>query len=663
MSNLLKSKFLLGVMTATLVVAGFAFANVASADCSISTTVREGSKGADVQCLQTKLGITADGSFGPKTKAAVVAFQASHGLTADGVVGPKTSAALGGAMSGNFPAGCTSAAGFSSSTGIPCNSGPSMGLPAGCSSTSGFSITTGKSCSDSSSPVGGSLSGGETTISNEKTDSADDDTLDEGASKADVATIKFKVEDADAKLLRADLVFEPDGGNDEDKPWNVFDKVYLMDGNTTIASMSTDSKSDWDESETNSDLYRVRLTGISDVFKEGTRPELTVAVDVASSVDGADSGDANWSVYSDDDGLRFTDGAGLDTFVTPDGTGDFSIETSGTNSDITITKDSSSPDAGTLEVDETSSTTATVAVFKVKADADGGDVKIDDFPVAIDIGDADTSDVVSDVYLVVDGTTYNSDDTVDTDGSNSDDDNFHFSDIEDDDVVINAGDTMKITVKVKFKAQGNDEEHYSNGETVQATADASDSDFEDADSGDDVGDVSGAPSGEVLQLYTQGLSISNFKVVGDNPTVTQDNDGVNTKLTWKVSYDLTAFGDTFYVPKGVAQTTLGSNGLSYEVFDETADDVTTSGTESASTLSSSADDTDFTGYYTVNEGDTETFTATISVATGSIDSGDFVRLQLLKVGYNMDGSGADNNVDFTPAQDYDTSSEQLESAS
>lgn len=49
-----------------------------------------GSEGEDVKKLQTKLGVDPIGKFGPKTDAAVKAWQSANGLTADGVVGDNT---------------------------------------------------------------------------------------------------------------------------------------------------------------------------------------------------------------------------------------------------------------------------------------------------------------------------------------------------------------------------------------------------------------------------------------------------------------------------------------------------------------------------------------------------------------------------------------------
>jgi peptidoglycan hydrolase-like protein with peptidoglycan-binding domain len=64
-------------------------------------TLQQGSTGADVTVLQTKLAQlgynvgTPDGSFGPGTKAAVIAFQTKKGITpADGVVNQATWSAL-----------------------------------------------------------------------------------------------------------------------------------------------------------------------------------------------------------------------------------------------------------------------------------------------------------------------------------------------------------------------------------------------------------------------------------------------------------------------------------------------------------------------------------------------------------------------------------------
>jgi len=52
--------------------------------------LKVGSTGNEVKQLQEKLGLTADGSFGPGTERAVKSWQTSNGITADGVVGDGT---------------------------------------------------------------------------------------------------------------------------------------------------------------------------------------------------------------------------------------------------------------------------------------------------------------------------------------------------------------------------------------------------------------------------------------------------------------------------------------------------------------------------------------------------------------------------------------------
>jgi hypothetical protein len=63
-------------------------------------TLRRGARGPDVARLQERLNahgaaLAVDGDFGPRTDAAVRAFQSAHGLVVDGIVGPLTWGALG----------------------------------------------------------------------------------------------------------------------------------------------------------------------------------------------------------------------------------------------------------------------------------------------------------------------------------------------------------------------------------------------------------------------------------------------------------------------------------------------------------------------------------------------------------------------------------------
>ncbi len=75
-------------------------ANRAIAAVAPAQLLRVGSTGPDVARVQTALGITPDGIFGPETDAAVRAFQSRSGLKTDGVVGPTTWRGLFSATSG-----------------------------------------------------------------------------------------------------------------------------------------------------------------------------------------------------------------------------------------------------------------------------------------------------------------------------------------------------------------------------------------------------------------------------------------------------------------------------------------------------------------------------------------------------------------------------------
>ena len=57
--------------------------------------LKRGLKGAPVKRLQEKLGIGADGDFGPGTERAVKEFQKANSLAVDGIAGPDTFTAMG----------------------------------------------------------------------------------------------------------------------------------------------------------------------------------------------------------------------------------------------------------------------------------------------------------------------------------------------------------------------------------------------------------------------------------------------------------------------------------------------------------------------------------------------------------------------------------------
>jgi peptidoglycan hydrolase-like protein with peptidoglycan-binding domain len=62
---------------------------------AVAASHRAGRHGGGVSGLQSALGLSPDGVFGPATQKALKRWQRAHGLTADGVAGPATRAKLG----------------------------------------------------------------------------------------------------------------------------------------------------------------------------------------------------------------------------------------------------------------------------------------------------------------------------------------------------------------------------------------------------------------------------------------------------------------------------------------------------------------------------------------------------------------------------------------
>jgi peptidoglycan hydrolase-like protein with peptidoglycan-binding domain len=78
-----------------LALAGLALAASGALAQDAAPTGGTESQLSGVAALQAKLGLPADGVYGPRTRAAVRAFQRRNGLAVDGIAGPQTMAALG----------------------------------------------------------------------------------------------------------------------------------------------------------------------------------------------------------------------------------------------------------------------------------------------------------------------------------------------------------------------------------------------------------------------------------------------------------------------------------------------------------------------------------------------------------------------------------------
>ncbi len=614
-------KIFLGLMFMTALVAGGMTVNseTASADCTITSTLRVGSVGLQVQCLQGILGVTADGKFGPITRAAVVAWQRAHGLVADGIVGPITRAALmaQGAVSGNFPPGCTSASGFSVTTGQPCYAIPSI-LPAGCTTTAGyspltgvkcdstvstlppgclpgyaFSVTTGQRCvpgtttptPSPSAPLQGGA--GSATITQTSVDVETE--VAEGKSEK-VLAFRVEAEDSDIQVNNVKVTVENTDNSSNRRPDRYLDTIEIWMGNTKVGSVDAS-----DLSQDSGNVYSRTISLSNAIVREGesSRQTFYVVFNAEDNIDSTDMTNADFDV--DVTSVRFTDAAGAimtsSTSIGVDGVTFTDLASSG-EVRIRASLGDNNPDEGSVQVNEFTST-SNVKLLEFELKAESTDMTVEELSVDLTSTISNLNTILSDVKLMH-GTTTIADYSGSFDADNSQRINFNFYD----DVEIDEGDTETFSVVARLLKQ---DTNFTSGATLTASLSTPLSTYliAEDENGDSIENFSGSAAGFTQTLFVDGASIAYV-----SSTSTQVDQAGQVR-DFVLVFDVTAIGDDLTVDRTVLNSN-NSTGIEYSV--------SGAGTNSSSaSLSSNASLSGNT--YTVFEGQTRRFTLTVTVTT------------------------------------------------
>jgi len=630
MSNLLsiKSKYLLGVMIVAAVVVAFAmFATTALAYTQMGT-LRVGSSGSQVVSLQAALGVGADGSFGPITKAAVMAFQSSHGLVADGVVGPLTGAALGGVASGgSYPAGCSSSSGYSVTTGLPCSGGGS--LPAGCMPGYAFSSTTGMSCTGGAAPAG-PLAGGTGSITLTASGSYSSENVGEGDEDIKVMAVEVEADNgSDVQLLSTKVEFIQDTAGDPKQIWKYASEVSVWFDGEKVGSADTDgfSKSGNYYSAT------IPLDGV--IVRAGKKMELAFSVSAQSSLESTDIDTDDWNI--DLINLRFQDADGIvisesgDAAATAGGTYaktfDFDSFATATGASLTLTlEDDAINDVHLLDVDDVLDTSH--AITSILMDASGSDIWVDEMVSTITTnGETDESVIVISTWIEVAGVRISDKEDVIAGGAVT------YNDL---DYTISAGDEEEWIFWVEMQDVNGD---LDNGDDVQLTVDTSGTVAQDG-SGDTLTAAGTDPVGGVHIMHDNGI-----RLVGNSQVATAFTiDGVNNdRVELELIFDVFNYGDvTLYIPDGdtltgtpstSATTTAPSTTQEVGYHIQTSGTVTPPSAQVSAVLTETDDDLTLeTNAYELKSGKTGTFNLKVTISADENPSIDNVGFRALLAG-------------------------------
>lgn len=624
-TNYINKKILFGTIVAVFVVIG-AFslsANTASADCSITSTLRVGSRGAEVQCLQTVVGANPDGAFGPMTKAMVMTWQASRGLVADGIFGPMSRNVWMNSLVINpitYPAGCTSNAGYSSTTGLPCSGGVNLppgcypgapfstttglpcttiNLPAGCVTTAGYSPITGVRCDSGVNPntdPSNPLQGGAGDISITSTSVDVEKEVAEGDTEK-VLAFRVEAEDSDVRLTNLRVIVENDNtANSNHRVDRYLSEIKIMTGSKEVASIDPADMS------RDGDLYSKNISLDNAIVREGlsSRETFFVVFEALNSIDSEDM-DANWGVGIEN--IRFVDAAGSSLtyssgvnvtsgspstygieFIDPATSGEVRLRTS---------LSSNNPSEGSVQVNEFTNTND-VVLLEFEIEAESAEMEIESIGIDIISGTENISDIIADLKLMRGNTTLS--DVTSFSNSTTQTVTFDLYDT----LVIDEDDTETLKVVARILRQDG---NFLSGEMIRVSVDTDGIEAEDSN-GNEIVNFIGSANGYNQTLFVNGADI---EFVSSTSNATNQN---NTSRDFVLVFDVTAIGDDLEIDRSV----FNNQGSASQDLIDIDYVISGSGTNSSSaSLSSNAS---LSGnVYKVFEGQTRRFTMTVNVTT------------------------------------------------
>lgn len=562
-------------------------------------TLKVGSKGSQVAAMQSVVGATADGNFGPMTKAKVMSFQSMKGLVADGVVGPATGAAIANAS-------------------------------ANCGNNGG---------SDNGSSGSSSLDGDFGTI-NDVTKLSAYNNEEVGEDESDVKVAGFEVEatnDGDIAVTAMKVTFTITNASGSDNLDDYADSVSIWMGSKKVGEVDAD-----DFSEGASGVWSRTIQTSNAIVRADETEKFYIAVDAVSSFD---SGDIDSEVAVVDlNNIRFEDGSGVVTTESGvgdigsiDSTVDFVSFSAAANTELKFSKDSDSPVAGIVVVNDEDGKDD-VLLLKGKMKLNGSsDLMIDELPFTITVGGGDElADIASDIILVLDGEEY-TETAATTTGTTAGTITFDNLDFD-----MSAGDTVEF--EIRANVFGTDDHGEGDSLTASFTSDNRSAIDAEDEAGDQVSDSdkSGTAVGEALEIRSKGVEVT---LVSTSENLVGDNVSASFTLVFKVK----AIGDDVYVGT-VANSS--KYGIAVENSSGTATTVGVSHTISNSGGNGNSTSTTSGGNWKINEDTSVTITIQSFAASASV-AADAYRSSLSSLYWTDDDTDAVTTSDNSYSSDMD----------